>query len=283
MVAEMNLPVVFVYSGVRIGEPSLVGVPDLSFGSVQQLLASAGHVVQSQYSFANPHDTYQAFWYDSHEWAHPNEEAEPGRVLVAVEESWVSHGITSLKREIVRDKNIGAFVARYPWPSNFENHDSDEDEPMIDRIFIVHGHDTATLRSVDHTLLKIGLHPVTFRDFRKGSQTNIEILERAMPEVDGFICLMTPDDKGRECGQNRKTGKPHPFQLRARQNVLIEAGYAILHRRDQSLLIALGGVDVPTDFKGIDLVKGTAWSDDMGRELARRLRRMGFTADPAAV
>ncbi len=277
----MNLPVVFVYRGIRVTGPSLVGVPDLDFGSVQQLLASAGFVVESYDILAQSRDTYQAFWHDANEWAHPDEKAEPGRVLIAVEKSWASRGITLLKRLIARDKEVAAFVARYPSPSISENRDLDEAEPMNNRIFVIHGHDKDTLEKLTHTLREIGLAPVTFTSAKKrGACTNIEILEQTLPEVQGFICLMTPDDEGRKRGKNSK-GKKFKLRPRARQNVLVEAGYAILSKRPMSVIIALGDVQIPSDFDGINDVRGRKWSDSLARRLAKRLQDMGFDVDVA--
>lgn len=277
----MNQPVVFVFRGTSIVGPGLFGVPDLSFGSVQQLLDSAGHVVESHDRFSNPRDTYQAFWYDSDGWARADEEAGPGRLLVAVEKSWASRGITYLKRVIVRDANIGPWVAIHT-PSNVsENSDPNEDEPMNSRIFIIHGHDPKTLETLKYTLLEIGLAPVTFTSAKiKGASTNIEILEQTLPTVHGFICLMTPDDEGRKRGKNRK-GKKFKLRPRARQNVLVEAGYAILHKREMTVIIALGDVKIPSDFDGINYVGGKKWSDSLARRLAKRLQDMEFDVDVA--
>lgn len=282
MVGNMATQVIFMYERLN-GQTRMRSVVDLSFGCVGDLLKSAGHIVNSYDADASSVMSYKAFWYDSDRWADPGEAPEAGRILILADDILRLGGIPHLKWLISHDKRMSDFVAYHTPAAQSELHEDPEDGTMGSRIFIVHGHDEATLDSIDHTLRRVGLEPVTFRDFRKGSQTNIEILEAAMPEVDGFICLMTPDDRGRKFGRDKKTRKLYTLSPRARQNVLIEAGYAVLHRRKQSLLIALGGVDVPTDFAGVDLVKGPEWSDDMGRGLAIRLRRMGFTADPAAV
>ena len=152
---------------------------------------------------------------------------------------------------------------------------------MNNRIFVVHGHDKDTLEKLMHTLRKLGLDPVTFTSAKKkGACTNIEILEETLPTVQGFICLMTPDDEGRKLRRKRKR-KKLPLRPRARQNVLIEAGYAILLKRAMSVIIALGDVEIPSDFDGINTVRGSKWSDSLARRLAKRLIDMDFEVDVA--
>jgi predicted nucleotide-binding protein len=105
--------------------------------------------------------------------------------------------------------------------------------------------------------------------------TVIELLEQYLPSADAVIALLTPDDEGRKRGARK-------WELRARQNVLIEAGYAVLSRRDRSIIVALGGVTIPTDFEGIHRVQEEAWYESVGTKVARRLFDMGLRVDPSA-
>jgi predicted nucleotide-binding protein len=144
------------------------------------------------------------------------------------------------------------------------------------RVFIVHGHDNATLAQVENLLYRIGAEPWVFHRLPKeGSPTVIEILERYIPQADAVIALLTPDDEG------RKHGASEPLETRARQNVLIEAGYAVISKRRRSLLVALGGVSIPSDFDGIHRIQGQQWNSERELELAQRLKDMGLTVDPA--
>lgn len=137
--------------------------------------------------------------------------------------------------------------------------------PSAPRIFIVHGHDDQTLSKVENLLHRIGCKPVTFgRLAGKGAKTNIEILEEIIPTCDAVIALLTPDDEGRKFGQIE-------LVRRARQNVLIEAGYSVISRRQRSIIVAIGGVEIPSDFDGINRVNGEVWNHAMELDLARRL------------
>jgi len=144
-------------------------------------------------------------------------------------------------------------------------------------IFIIHGHDLPTLASLKLAIFQIGGTPKSFDDLPKeGSQTIIEILEKHIPNFDAIIALLTADDEGRKRGDAT-------WDLRARQNVLIEAGYGIISRRDESLLIALGGVSIPSDFDGILRVEAPSWSNEVGLKVARRLAEIGLNVNPSKV
>lgn len=144
------------------------------------------------------------------------------------------------------------------------------------RVFIVHGHDKNTLTQLENLLHRIEAEPWTFERLpKKGSPTVIELLEEYVPTADAIIVLLTPDDVGRVVSETDQ-----PLEPRARQNALIEGGYAVISKRNRSLLIALGGVSIPTDFEGILRVQDRSWSDRVAVETAKRLKGMGLTVDP---
>lgn len=143
------------------------------------------------------------------------------------------------------------------------------------RVFVVHGHDRSFLTELENLLRRIGAEPWFFdRLPKEGSQTVIEVLERFIPQADAVIVLLTPDDEGRKIGTNVK------LEPRARQNVLIEAGYAVISKRGRSLLVALSGVSIPSDFAGILRVQGPSWTPEKAVEVAKRLKEMGLAVDP---
>lgn len=130
-------------------------------------------------------------------------------------------------------------------------------------------------------LIKIGLNPENFDSLNKeGSPTVIEILETNMPQFDAVIALFTPDDEGRKRSVTSGLSETHEqLRPRARQNVLIEAGYAIISRRHRSLIVALGGVGIPSDFEGIHRLQYDMWTTDLETQIASRLAQMGFTVN----
>jgi len=143
----------------------------------------------------------------------------------------------------------------------------------IPEVFIIHGHDRDSLSNLRNLLFSIGVKPVTFNDLKKGGATTIiELLEMHIPTFNAIIALLTPDDEGRTIGEV-------PLELRARQNVLIEAGYGLISKREKSLLIALGNVSIPSDLEGIHRVGGLKWSAEVGFDIAKRLSEMGLNVD----
>ena len=142
-------------------------------------------------------------------------------------------------------------------------------------MFIVCGHDEAW-KALEALLYRIGAKPVVFPSIpKKGSETVIEILARTLPTTEAVVVLMTPDDEG------RKRGTADPLVPRARENVLMEAGCAVVNRRDRTLIIAMGGVNIPSDFDGIHRVQAESWTNEVEGQVARRLYDMGLKVDVA--
>ena len=137
-------------------------------------------------------------------------------------------------------------------------------------VFVIHGHDADTLAKLELLIRRLSLEPWNLsRMSKRGSETLIEILGRAVTQADALIALMTPDDEGREKG----TARLNP---RCRENVLIEAGYALLQKRNQSLIVALGGVKLPSDLDGIHVVKAESWNPTVAMEIAKRLKTINW-------
>jgi predicted nucleotide-binding protein len=143
-------------------------------------------------------------------------------------------------------------------------------------VFIVYGHSITVLNQLELLLHRIGAKPVHFRNLpHSGSLTNIEILEQVIPEAEAVIVLLLPEDEG------RKRDTDQPLKPRPRQNVLIEAGYAVISKRNRSILITLGVEEefVPSDFAGINRINAPTWSREVEIEIAKRLSHMGLTVN----
>ena len=143
------------------------------------------------------------------------------------------------------------------------------------RVFVIYGHDFS-YRFLELVLHRIGADPLVFEQLPKtGGATVIELLEQYIPSADAVIALLTPDDEGRKKGTDT-------WEPRARQNVLIEAGYAVISRRSRSVIVALGGVSIPSDFEGIHRIQESEWSATVGMKVAKRLLDMGLNVDLSA-
>lgn len=144
------------------------------------------------------------------------------------------------------------------------------------RVFVIHGHDPCH-QDLDLFLQRIGVKPLFFDQLPKtGSATIVELLETYIPGADAAIVLLTPDDEGRKRGTC-------DLELRARQNVLIEAGYAVIARRISTVLVALGGVCIPSDFEGIHRIEAQTWTSAVASKIAKRLLDMNLAIDFSAV
>lgn len=130
-----------------------------------------------------------------------------------------------------------------------------------DRIFIVYGHDHALRGEVERFVNKTtGTKPIVFDDEATvGSETVIEKLERLAPQACFAIVLMTADDTAVSADQETQ---------RARQNVLIEAGYfmGLLGRRRVSV-ICERGVEMASDFAGILYTDSANWEIETAKKM----------------
>jgi predicted nucleotide-binding protein len=101
-----------------------------------------------------------------------------------------------------------------------------------------------------------------------GAELIIEGLTRLLPTANKIIALFTPDDEG------RLRGGDTPLCPRARQNVLIETGFAMIQRRADSVIIALGNTEIPSDLSGIRTIQATSWDATVENQLAQTLNNM---------
>ncbi len=113
-------------------------------------------------------------------------------------------------------------------------------------VFVVHGHDMATLHELCRILRdEFDLTPVVLSEQPSvGLDTIISKFERLANDCFCAIILLTPDDKI----ENEKNN-------RARQNVIFELGYflGMLRSPDERKIIILkkGDVEIPSDISGV--------------------------------
>lgn len=124
---------------------------------------------------------------------------------------------------------------------------SKEPDPMIsNKVFIVHGHDTAAKLEVARTLEKAGFESIILHEQGGPGKTIIEKIE-AFTDVAFAVVLYTPCDIGRA-----KEAQDSEENYRARQNVVFEHGYLIgrLSRYCVSALVK-GNIETPGDISGV--------------------------------
>jgi len=124
---------------------------------------------------------------------------------------------------------------------------------VSESVFLVHGHDTGALGTVEAFLRRLGLAVTILKDEPNKGQTIIEKVE-SNADVGFAVVLLTGDDEGHQ-QQMQDALLP-----RARQNVIFELGYFI-GRLGRSRVCALyeDGVELPSDYSGVTFIP---WSED---------------------
>lgn len=147
-------------------------------------------------------------------------------------------------------------------------------EPRTDKVFIVHGRDTAARDTVARFMDQLEIDAVILSERPSEGRTIIEKFE-AEADVGFAIVLLTPDDEG---GLQDSDGDPKP---RARQNVVFEMGFFV-GKLGRQRVCALKADDVemeiPSDYAGIAYVpfgEGRDWRLPLSVEL----RSAGFQVD----
>ena len=136
------------------------------------------------------------------------------------------------------------------------------------KVFIVHGHDNALKQEVARIVEKQGLEAIILSEQANRGKTIIEKFEENV-DVGAAICLFTGDDYG-------KAKDATSENLRARQNVVFEAGYFMGKLgREKVILIADANIEVPSDLQGVVYTSKNMWQTDVLREL----KAIGYKVD----
>jgi hypothetical protein len=145
------------------------------------------------------------------------------------------------------------------------------EQPVDRSIFIVHGHDLATMDSVRiHTHSQTGVMPVSLAEEAGRGLTIIEKFEEIGGAADFVIVLLTPDDVGSSASEYESTGA---VQARARQNVILELGYFISAVGRSNVVVIDAGVERPSDLGGVAYI---AYPDNWQMKLLTELRAVGL-------
>ena len=136
------------------------------------------------------------------------------------------------------------------------------------KVFVVHGHDEALKQEVARIVEKQGLEAIILSEQANRGKTIIEKFEEHS-DVGAAICLFTGDDHG-------KAKDATSENLRARQNVVFEAGYFMGKLgRENVVLIANPDIEIPSDLKGVVYTNEKSWQIDVLKEL----KAIGYAID----
>ena len=133
------------------------------------------------------------------------------------------------------------------------------------KVFVVHGHDEATLQAVARFLEKLKLEAIVLREQPDQGRMIIEKFEDYASEVGFAVVLLTPDDLAGAAATPSQTS-------RARQNVIFELGYFVGKLgRGRACLLRKGEVEIPSDLYGViysEMDAGEGWKLKLAREFA---------------
>lgn len=136
------------------------------------------------------------------------------------------------------------------------------------KVFIAHGHDNGLKQEVARLVEKQGLEAIILSEQANRGKTIIEKFEEHS-DVGAAICLFTGDDYGR-------TRDAEEDKLRARQNVVFEAGFFMGKLgRENVVLIANPDIEIPSDLKGFVYTNEKSWQIDALKEL----KAIGYAID----
>lgn len=136
------------------------------------------------------------------------------------------------------------------------------------KIFIVHGHNEELKQTVARLVEKQDIEAIILSEKANKGKTIIEKLEEHS-DVGCAICLFTADDVG-------KANKETDYKTRARQNVVLEAGYFMGKLgRKHVIFIAVQDLEMPSDLQGVVYANANNWQFDLLKEL----KEMGYNID----
>lgn len=131
------------------------------------------------------------------------------------------------------------------------------------KIFIVHGHDGELKYNVSNWLHEIGLSPIILHERANGGVTSIIQKIKENSDVDCAIILMTADDEGKAINEPN-------YKKRARQNVVLEAGYFIGKLGAERVIILRDEeIETPGDLGGCIYIiadRYDGWRDKVKKE-----------------
>lgn len=136
------------------------------------------------------------------------------------------------------------------------------------KIFIVHGHNEALKQEVARMVEKQGLEAIILSEQANRGKTIIEKFEEHS-DVGAAICLFTGDDYG-------KAKDATSENLRARQNVVFEAGYFMGKLgRGNVIIVADKDLELPSDMQGVVYTDSKNWKI----EVLQGLDKIGYAVD----
>lgn len=148
-------------------------------------------------------------------------------------------------------------------------------------IFVIHGRDERLRSGMFDFLRSLDLKPLEWieaiRLTSKATPYIGEVLDAAFSNAQAVVALFTPDDEARlREGLRGEAEPPHETQLtpQARPNVLFEAGMAMAHHPERTVLVQVGELRPFSDVAGRHMIRMDN-SIEKRQDLAQRLETAG--------
>lgn len=157
-------------------------------------------------------------------------------------------------------------------------------------LFVVYGRNGRVTTALFDLLRSLGLNPYEWEQLvalaiearRGGGNPNVfDVVEYGFSISHGAVVLFTPDDEARLRADLLVDSDPAfeaQLMLQPRPNVLLEAGYALRHDRDHTLIVSVGSIRPVSDLGGMHLLHVDN-SAKRRKAFAERLRAMGFDVE----
>lgn len=127
-------------------------------------------------------------------------------------------------------------------------------------VFVVHGRNGAAKKAIFDFLRSLDLKPLEWSQAvtltGKGSPYTLDVIESGLAHAQAVVVVLTGDDVAQlHPGLREKhevSAEPH---LQPRPNVLLEAGMAIAHGRERTVVVEFGDIRGPSDMQGINTIR----------------------------
>jgi predicted nucleotide-binding protein len=144
------------------------------------------------------------------------------------------------------------------------------------KVMVIYGHDYEANRALFSWLRAIGLEPLEWGQLVQLSGNASpyigQVLEQAFKNTQAVLAFFTPDEH--VTGRGASLTDKNAWRLQARPNVLIEAGMALVTHPQRTVLVVLGGQELPSDLAGRHYIRLNSTSGPL-HELANRLADAG--------
>ena len=148
-------------------------------------------------------------------------------------------------------------------------------------VMIVYGRNVEARNALADFLRTLGLNPLQWNelvaDMAQGSPYIGEVVARAFQRAQAVIVLMTPDE---HVMLRADLGKDGGWAMQPRPNVLLEAGMALMHQPDRTIIVQMGKIRPVSDLEGRHVVRlGTEPNHQALVDLALRLQSAGCSVN----